>query len=1294
MRVFPSLRVLPRLAVALAMAFAFAGELRAAGEPTYAQKHLESIHRYSMRVWDSTHGLPRSVILSMAQTADGYLWLGTEASLVRFDGTEFESYSKETAPGFLGGHVNALLPEADGTLWIGSAGGLTMLRQGRFTSRLLAFVNSIARDRNGALWVATADGLVCIDGARTKRYGVGEGLPAKRVLSVATAGDGSVWAGTDSGVAVLDGGAFRAVEELRDDAIRAILPTSDGRIWIGTASRGLFVVDRTGIVSHWTMRDGLASDAVYALRQDREGAIWIGTNGGGISRHRHGRFENVTSADGLPSDLAWTLLEDREGAMWAGANGGGLVRLSRGTFAAITSRGGISADIILPIYEDAAGDVWVGTAGAGVNRLHEGQWTHYDVPGKVVLTISGDRRGNVWIGTPQGLTRIRDGVQRHFTTADGLPSRIVSALYESGDGTLWIGTNGGGVARMRNDSIVRVASTREGLSHDSIHCFLEHDGAMWVGTRGGGINRIFADGRVDRLATPKSWPSGIVYSLFRDRRGGVWIGRDGGVSHYDDGRFTDLGTAHGLPEDGVPAVLQDDEGGYWLTTSRGIFHAPEQAIRAFVTGKNREPGLIRFGTSDGMGSAECNGGVFPAALKSRDGTLWFPTIRGIAITDGEMRRTSIAPRSIITAVTVDHVPVAQTVLQSSSMLELGTGSHRIEVRYGAASFDAAEQVTYQYRLDGADEAWVDAGTTKAAAYAHLPAGDYRFRVRARLRHGPWSESPASVAFSIAPLWYRTWWFFALVLIVLAGALGMSVRARVRGLRLETQILHARVEERERAAAALRESEAHFRSLIENAGDLIIIVNHDWIVEYVSPSVVRLLGFTEDLLEQKPLDAFIHPQDLLTERSVLLQNLTTVGSADFRLRHRDGTWRAFHALVQRVDLHWLSSGILLTCRDVTERQLLQRQLEQAHRVASLGRLAATVAHEFNNVLMGIQPFAELIERSPDDARKTREYGSRIAESARRGRRISELIVRYTRDLELQIVTFELSAWMSELTSELRALLPSSIALSVKPPDYPVWIAGDPPLLTQVFVNMALNARDAMPQGGKLEIRTDETFTNPNLSRGGRLVPSLKITFADTGKGISADALPHIFEPLFTTKKASGTGLGLSIAHHIVTKHGGAIYVDSLEGFGTTFHILLPQVEAPPCRVEVEEVRDAGRFAPAKVLLIEDDETVAEALSVILGCEGYEVEVLHTGIGAEEAFVRVQPDLVILDIGLPDVSGEVVLGRLLAIDPDLRVIVSTGHGVGLRLQHRTVEILQKPYDMDTLLRAVQERLAVPA
>jgi PAS domain S-box-containing protein len=503
-----------------------------------------------------------------------------------------------------------------------------------------------------------------------------------------------------------------------------------------------------------------------------------------------------------------------------------------------------------------------------------------------------------------------------------------------------------------------------------------------------------------------------------------------------------------------------------------------------------------------------------------------------------------------------------------------------------------------------------------------------------------------------------------------------------------------VTEREEAFRTARRSEELFRSIIENVSDIIAILELDGRFRYGSPSVTRVLGYPRARLSGIEAVDVIHPDDVARAAAFLASQIAdpaAIQSIELRVRHQDGAWRSFEIVATNLTKNGRASGVVVNARDITERKLLEAQLIQANRLVGLGRLAATVAHEFNNVLMGMQPFAELMQRPGVTPEIISKGAWHIANSIQRGKRIVLDILRFAQPHQPVTTAIDLGEWWETFAPEAEAVLGNVISLVSEIPDSGLCVMADRGQLSQVLSNLVANARDAMPAGGSLTVNAKALQPDARFSFGAVPHPErfVEISICDTGRGMPAEIMDRVFEPLFTTRQSGGTGLGLAVAHQVITQHGGYIFVDSEPGQGTNFHLFLPRGTLPPT---VSAIAAPSRIVTAKkVLIVDDEESIAEGIAALLAHEGIAVETAGTGAEAAGAIARFHPDVVVLDFGLPDMDGVEVYERIRELHPFLPVIFSTGHGdrrILDKVDDPRARFLQKPFEIALLLEMMAE------
>ena len=754
--------------------------------------------QYGHDAWTSDSGLPQNSVTAIAQTPDGYLWLGTQEGLVRFDGVRFTVFDTRNTPALSDDWVQALLAARDGSLWIGTVSGLVRMRGKRFETLSVggidrAQVGALFEDSRGRIWAGSNLGATRIEEASVKTFTDCDGLPGPVVRSIGEDSSGALWVGGQWGAARLDGERFVpwTVADGFPGAALAILADPEGGMWVGTG-RGLAHVDglATTLYGEGT---ALMSSLVRALHRDVDGSLWLATDGG-IFRFREGRFLRHGASDGLSSDRILALAEDREGSLWVGTSDGGLDRVQARRMTMYAEREGLSEDKLWAVLEDSRGNLWAGTADGVLSRRPPGKerFERFAVLGAAVQAIAEGPDGALWIGTRgAGLVRLEGRAQKRFTMSDGLSGNAIASVLVDRRGVVWAGTMAAGLNRFEGGRFVTYRA-RDGLASDAIFSLFEdRGGALWISTFGGGVSRL-DDGRIRTFTTRDGLAHDVVTSTYQDADGTYWFSTRGGLSRYRDGRFTTFRQKEGVFHDAPQKVIEDGRGYLWLTSNRGVFRVSLAELSAAAKEPGRINDRVTFSTATRMVPVECNG-TEHGAWRDHDGRLWFATVKGLAMADPARILLNPVPPTVV----IEQVVSAGTHLDAPERIVLPPGSDKVEFGYTALSFRSPQAVRFRYRLEGFERDWVDAGTRRRAYYTNLPPGHYRFHVLAANEDGVWSRTGASLDIALARHFYQTSWFRVAALLCAAFAVTLGYRLRVRRLeareRLRTALVEAQLD---------------------------------------------------------------------------------------------------------------------------------------------------------------------------------------------------------------------------------------------------------------------------------------------------------------------------------------------------------------------------------------------------------------------------------------------------------------------------------------------------------------------
>lgn len=775
------------------------------------------ISQYAHKAWRIEDGDFVNAPTVLAQTSDGYLWIGTLNGLFRFDGVRFVPWATLRNKPLPSDDVTSLLGARDGSLWIGTFRGLIRWKNGVLTnySPTPFYVEQIAEGPSGEIWVARAKirdgkGVLCeVRGEQLKCYGASDGIPFPYARTVAQDRLGNVWVGGPTGLCRWRNGSAQLysngnLQRLQDViGVSVMTPASDSSLWVGTIRSGKGLGLQQFKDGSWKSYSapGLNGTAlsVTALLVDRDGALWIGTENHGVYRVHAGETDHFTAAEGLSSDDINAFYQDREGNLWV-TTSNGLDRFHDTAVTSFSIREGLTSDEVTAVLGASDDTVWIANTGA-LNFIRNNQVSRVqqkNFPQQLITSLFEDHADRLWVGVDAGLDiRTSDGRFLPVSKPDGSSLGMILAMTEDIDHNIWAETALGTLLRVRDSQVAEQFSSSQVPRARDLSA--DPRGGIWLALENGNLAR-FHNGKLQVVSTGHGSNPAPAYTIRIESDGAVWASTGNGLVYWKDGRTQTLNSRNGLACDAVFATILDNQGTYWLETGCGYIAISSAEMEQWLTQPERRVTFRQFDTFDG---ARPFASTFrPSASKSTDGRLWFATDTVLQMIDP----ARLAVNTLPPPVHVEQLVADRKAFSPIAGLELPSGTRDIEIDYAALSFVAPEKVGFRYRLEGHDAKWQDTGTRRQAFYSDLSPGTYQFRVTASNNQGVWNETGATLAFEILPAFYQTTWFRVLCFALFAFILWLLYRLRLRQVAARMQArLEERLQERERIARDLHDT---------------------------------------------------------------------------------------------------------------------------------------------------------------------------------------------------------------------------------------------------------------------------------------------------------------------------------------------------------------------------------------------------------------------------------------------------------------------------------------------------------
>ena len=744
---------------------------------------------YRVSSWMEEDGLPPGAIWALAQDQEGFLWIGCDTGLVRFDGVRFRTWQELGGADLPSGPVHALIVARDGSMWAGFTDQPQIARlQGRSIALFGAkdgvrsATTSLAEDRDGTIWAGTSDGLLRF--SRDTFVTAAVGGRTGNIIALTVGSTGHLFVATENTVYERRPAASTFTPRASTSTVvQGFTVDTQDRVWITDRTLGYRSIPQEAGAGYHPGPRGKG----YRLITDSKGNLWLATYGQGIWQVRLSepgtgkQVQSLTDSQGLSNNVIYSLLEDRSGNIWVGTTAG-LNRLAPQRLSQIQDLG-----IVTGVEATGPETVWANTVDGLTRFRHSrGQWVRDEQSNQRLHTdvMEADVDGGLWVASPAGVERITGGVGRIRRERVSGALRHVRSITAAPDHSVWVFDIERGLHRWQRGTLTRVgAPFAAGRRVSSI--FADGSGHLWVAETGqGSLMRVSEDGSVREFGSREGYSSGYPRVLFEDHEGTLWVAGSLGLSRFANGRFVSIKRDAHLPIDGLTSIIEDTNGRLWLGTASGILGLAKTDFEAALAHRWDDIAAITLDSADGV--AGTTGWIGqPSAVRTADGRLWFLTSTGITTLDPKVIQDTTPPLPV----RVEAISIDDRHLAVSTPLHIPSTASRLQIEFAIPTLSPAQRTRFRYRLDGYDTQWINSGRLRTAIYTNLPPRRYRFQVQLQDATGSWPNRAASWEFTVEPAFYQTAWFLALCGVVIVGVAWSAWRLRVAQVRRQLAVVH-------------------------------------------------------------------------------------------------------------------------------------------------------------------------------------------------------------------------------------------------------------------------------------------------------------------------------------------------------------------------------------------------------------------------------------------------------------------------------------------------------------------------
>jgi PAS domain S-box-containing protein len=1148
--------------VATALCFAFAGAPRDLFGATFADSE------FLIDSWQTEQGLPENSATAMVQTPDGYLWFGTFAGLVRFDGVKFTVFDPSNTPSLPSPGIVNLHLDASGRLWVSTYRGIVVRDGDRWTSygRDQGWTGDYARTFSENV------GVICITSFDGKVFRVEKGQMQELPEPPGGSGsgylghvdrNGRIWVAQHQFFGFWDGQHWVSSDLMGivTNALGGIGQARDGSLLI-LASGELLRVSEGKIISRIEL--SLKIPQTFQVVEDHQGTVWASTGYHGLFAISPGTTVRHYNTDrGLTYNSLRFCFEDKEQNLWVGSSGGGLMRFKRRAIFSYGLESGLPERVVKAVAEEAPGQMLIGTWGRDVVRLKEGRVSRLVNPSDLfVHSLLVDRQRNAWVATYRESLHLIRGLARQVISPEDAGGISTWGLFEDSRGRVWIG--GDQTVSVFEGGRFKPHPRTGSLNLGSVLYFAEDakDGVIWAASPDNLFGFDGAEWKEVKDSVGKSLKD--VACLRVDPDGALWVAQAGlGLLRLKQGQWSlPISEQHDLPTRNISSLLDDGLGFWWLGSNLGVIRVAKKDLDGVAGGVLAKLQRQVFNLSDGLQSVECPSGFQSTAMKDSQGRLWFCTLRGVAMVDPQRLRLNARPPPVLIERVVYTDRLGQTQeaqFGGDHSVTLPAGSRELGISFAALSYTAPEKVRFAYQLDSSGGQWVDAGTRRSLNFPTFGPGQFSVKVKAANNDSLWNETGAILHVTVRPFLWQSNAFLAATLFGLVALVGVVAR-RISHSRLRRQIEQL---EQDRALSAER---ARLAAVLEATSDFVGFADADGYAMFINAAGRRMLGLGEEEgIRHRHIREF-HPSwaaEKVLKEGVPATLTEGTWSGETAFLHRDGhEIPVSQVIVAKKAPEGGTEWMATVARDITERKRVEDDLERRvdERTTELTALnkeleafSYSVSHDLSAPLRNISGFAQLLQKRVDGSadEKSARYLATITDETRRMGILIDSLLDFSKlnRAQLQRIPVNLNLLVTEVQQEsMLETQGRSIEWQVEPlPE----VLGDWQLLKQVFANLLSNA-----------IKYTRTQAHARITIGCESdSPEEVVVFVkDNGVGFNmkhATKLFGVFQRLHSVKEFEGTGIGLANVQRIVHRHGGRVWAEAEVNQGASFFFTLPK-----------------------------------------------------------------------------------------------------------------------------------------